>query len=50
MANENFEAARKALQMFRDGMSKAEIGKALNLDKKAVSKLIAQAIREKDNG
>ena len=33
-----------ALKMFRDGKSKADIGKALGKDKKAVSKILARAI------
>ena len=33
-----------ALKMFREGKSKADIGKALGKDKKAVSKILARAI------
>jgi len=33
-----------ALKMFREGKSKADIGKALGKDKKAVTKILARAI------
>ena len=38
-----------ALKMFREGKSKADIGKALGKDKKAVSKILARAINN-NNG
>ena len=42
--SESRERAR-VLALFRSGKSKAEIGKELGRDKKAVGKLLAQAIR-----
>jgi len=53
MASES-EVARQesaiALALFREGRTKAEIAHALGKERKAVSKLIAQAIREQGNG
>lgn len=37
------------MDMFKAGRSKAEIARELGKDKKAVGKLLAQAIREKAN-
>lgn len=39
----------EALRLFREGKSKAEVGKIMNKDKKQVGKLLARAIREKSN-
>ena len=39
-----------ALRLFREGKSKAEIGKVLGRDKKAVSKILARAINSVTNG
>lgn len=36
--------------MFRSGKSKADIGRELGKDKKAVGKIIAQAMRAKEDG
>jgi len=52
MANESCAAngeRQKALEMFRSGKSKADIGRELGKDKKAVGKIIAQAMREKED-
>ncbi len=38
------------MDMFKAGRSKAEIARELGKDKKAVGKMLAQAIREKSNG
>lgn len=40
----------QALALFRDGRTKAEIAHALGKERKAVSKLIAQAVREQGHG
>lgn len=37
------------MEMFRSGKSKADIGRELGKDKKAVGKIIAQAMREKED-
>lgn len=53
MANKSCAAngeRQKVLAMFRSGKSKAEIGRELDKDKKAVGKIIAQAMREKEDG
>lgn len=53
MANESCAAngeRQKVLAMFRSGKSKADIGRELGKDKKAVGKIIAQAMREKEYG
>ena len=39
-----------ALRLFREGKSKAEIGKVLGRDKKQVGKILARAIKEMNNG
>lgn len=52
MASESCAAngeRQKVLAMFRSGKSKAEIGRELDKDKKAVGKIIAQAMREKED-
>lgn len=36
----------EALRLFREGKSKAEIGRLMGKDKKAIEKLLARAIRE----
>lgn len=38
-----------AMRMFREGKSKAEIGRAIGKDKKQVGKLIAAAIKHKED-
>jgi len=38
-----------AMEMFRSGKSKAEIGKVLGKSKKAVAKLLALEIRERSS-
>lgn len=47
--SESGERAR-VLALFRSGKSKAEIGKELGRDKKAVARLLAEAIRGCGNG
>ena len=37
----------EAFRLFREGKSKAEIGRLMWKDKKAIEKLLAMAIREK---
>lgn len=52
MASESCAAIgerQKVLALFRSGMSKAGIGRELGKDKKAVGKIIAQAMREKED-
>lgn len=52
MANESCAAIgerQRVMDMFRAGRSKAEIARELGKDKKAVGKMLAQAIREKAN-
>jgi len=53
MANESFasksEQAR-VMALFKAGRSKAEIGREIGKDKKAVGKILAQAIKEAGNG
>lgn len=52
MANEYCAAngeRQKVMDMFRAGRSKADIGRELGKDKKAVGKIIAQAMREKED-
>lgn len=39
-----------ALRLFKEGKSKAEIGKVIGKDKKQVSKILARAIRGDSNG
>ena len=39
-----------ALRLFKEGKSKAEIGKVMGKDRKQVTKLLARAIKEKSNG
>lgn len=42
--------AKEVLRMFRAGKSKAEIAREIGKDKKAVERLLMQAIREAGNG
>lgn len=52
MANESCAASgerQKVMGMFRAGRSKADIGRELGKDKKTVGKIIAQAMREKED-
>lgn len=42
--------AKEVLRMFRAGKSKAEIAREIGKDKKAVERLLIQAIREAGNG
>lgn len=52
MANESCAASgerQKVMDMFRAGRSKADIGRELGKDKKTVGKIIAQAMREKED-
>jgi len=52
MASESCAAIgerQEVLAMFRSGKSKADIGRELGKDKKAVGKIIAQAMREKED-
>lgn len=51
MASESCAAIgerQEVLAMFRSGKSKADIGRELGKDKKAVGKIIAQAMRAKE--
>jgi hypothetical protein len=51
MASESCAAngeRQEVLAMFRSGKSKADIGRELGKDKKAVGKIIAQAMRAKE--
>lgn len=52
MANKSCAASgerQKVMDMFRAGRSKADIGRELGKDKKTVGKIIAQAMREKED-
>ena len=40
----------EVLRLFREGMSKSEIGKTLGIGKKQVGALLAKAIKEAGNG
>lgn len=39
-----------ALRLFKEGKSKAEIGKVIGKDKKQVAKILARAIKGDSNG
>ena len=52
MANECCEARseqQRVMDLFKSGKSKAEIGRVIGKDKKAVGKILAQAIRGMGN-
>lgn len=53
MASDSQEAKQEradALSLFRSGQTKAEIARHFNKDRKAVSQMIAKAIKEQANG
>lgn len=41
---------KRVMELFQQGRSKAVIGREIDKDKKAVGKILAQAIRGKANG
>ena len=43
------DEVQEAMRLFREGRSKAEIGRAIGKDKKQVGKLIAAAIKHKED-
>lgn len=53
MASESDQAKAEraqALALFRGGKTKAEIARALGKERKSVSQMLAQALREQGNG